>query len=77
MKTEYVDLALTSVVRAHLSELSGRLTGKDEAIGRLEATGVPARLAEGVRARREGREALPHNRFLRAASTWRTVRRLL
>jgi hypothetical protein len=77
LRTEYVDLALTSVGRAHLTQASGHLTSKDEAIARLPDLGVPVRLATAVADRREGREALPHNRFLRAVSTWRTVRRLL
>ena len=77
LKTEYVDLALTSVARARLTRQSGRLTSKDEAIAQLALLGVPPRLATAVADRRQGREALPHNRFSRAVSTWRTVQRLL
>jgi hypothetical protein len=77
LKTEYVDLALTSVARACVTQQTGRLTSKDEAIAHLPGLGVPARLAIAVAERRQGREALPHNRFGRALTTWRTVRRLL
>jgi hypothetical protein len=76
-KTEYVDLALTSVARAQLTRRSGALTSKDDAIAHLADLGVPARLAAAVAARREGREAPPHNRLSRAWCTWRTVQRLL
>ena len=77
LKTEYVDLALTSVARARITQQTGRLTGKDEAIAHLPALGVPARLALAVAERRQGREAPPHNRLTRGVSTWRAVRRLL
>jgi hypothetical protein len=77
LRTEYVDLALTSVARARLTQETGRLTSKDEAIAQLPDLGVPSRLATAVADRRQGREALPHNRFSRALLTWRTVRRLL
>jgi hypothetical protein len=77
LRTEYVDLALTSVARSLLTQRSGRLTSKDEAIANLPVLGVPPRLAIAVAQRRQGREALPHNRFKRAFTTWRTVRRLL
>lgn len=77
LRTEYVDLALTSVARARLTQRSGRLTSKDEAIAHLPDLGVPARLALAVAERRKGREAAPHNRVSRAVSTWRTVQRLL
>jgi hypothetical protein len=77
LKTEYVDLSLTSVVRALLTQDTGTLTSKGEAIEQLEARGVPARLAEAVRARRQGREARPHNTFARAVQTRAVVMRLL
>lgn len=74
---EYVDLALTSVTRALLTQRTGHLTSKDDAIAHLPALGVPPRLATAVAERRQGREALQHSRFTRAWSTWRTVQRLL
>lgn len=77
LRTEYVDLALTSVARAQLTQETGLLTSKDEAIAQLLNLGVPSRLATAVADHRQGREALPHNRFSRALLTWRTVRRLL
>ena len=77
LRTEYVDLALTSVGRALLTCASGQLTGKDEAIARLPELGVPPRLATAVADRRQGREPVPHNGFRRAWCTYRTVRRLV
>jgi hypothetical protein len=77
LRTEYVDLALTSVARARLTQQTGRLTSKDDAIAQLLDLGVPARLATAVSDRRQGREALPHNRFSRGLLTARTVRQLL
>jgi hypothetical protein len=77
MKTEYVDLSLTSLARALLTQRTGELASKDEAIAHLPDLGVPARLATAIADRRQGREALPHNGFRRAVSTWLTVRRLL
>lgn len=53
-RTEYVDLALTSVVRALITQETGQLTAKDDAISQLESRGVPDALAKDVRARREG-----------------------
>ncbi len=76
-KTEYVDLALTSVVRSLLTQETGALTSKDEAIAQLEARGIPAPLAEAVRARRRGRAALPQHRFVRAVQARAVVARLL
>lgn len=77
LRTEYVDLALTSLARAHLTRRTGVLTGKDDAIARLPELGVPARLATAVADRRQAREALGHNRISRAVATRRTVKRLL
>jgi hypothetical protein len=77
LKTECVDLALTSVVRALITQDTGQLTGKDEAVAQLEARGVPHTLAVAVRERRHGREALPHNRIARAVQTRGVVKRLL
>lgn len=77
LKTEYVDLALTSLVRALLSQANGELTSKDEAIGHLEVFGVPDRLAQAVALRRQGLPARPHNRVARAVQARREARRLL
>ncbi|MCU1594058.1 MAG: nucleotidyltransferase [Frankiales bacterium] len=76
-KTEYVDLALTSCVRALLTQADGQLTSKDSAIGHLEVFGVPERLAVGVALRRQGRVAPPQHRSQRAVQARREVRRLL
>lgn len=76
LRTEYVDLALTSIARAQITQETGALAGKDEAVARLSELVAP-RLALAVAQRRQGREALPHNRFSRAWTTWRTVQRLL
>lgn len=75
LRQEYVDLALTSVARSLLTQQTGELTSKDAAVARLPEL-VDARIARALADRRQGREALPHNRFLRAWSTWRSVRRL-
>jgi hypothetical protein len=44
-RTEYVDLSVTSVVRALITQETGQLTAKDDAIDQLEAKGVPETLA--------------------------------
>jgi hypothetical protein len=75
LRTEYVDLGLTSVVRALITQDTGTLTAKDEAIAQLEARGVPASLAEGVRERRHGAATTAGSREGLAARN--TVRRLL
>ncbi len=77
LETEYVDLSLTSVARALLTQETGALCTKDAALQTLWLRGVPPRLAEAVTARREGRDALPHNAFVRAVQTRNEVRRLL
>ncbi|MCU1603052.1 MAG: nucleotidyltransferase [Frankiales bacterium] len=76
LRTEYVDLALTSLARAHLTLGSGRLTSKDDAVGHLPQL-VSARLATQVADRRQGGDAPRHNRISRAATAWWTVRQLL
>jgi hypothetical protein len=77
LRTEYVDLGLTSVAGAHLTRRTGALASKDDALALLPELGVPSRLATAVADRRAGRDALAHNRFSRAARTWWTVQRLL
>ncbi len=77
LRTEYVDLSLTSLARAHLTQRTGHLTSKDEAIAALEDLGVPDRLASAVRARRWGQQAAPQNRLTRAVKARRTVKQLL
>ncbi len=77
LKTEYVDLSLTSVARALLTQETGELCTKDAALETLQPLGVSPRLAEAVTARREGRQALPHNAFGRAVQTRNEVARLL
>jgi hypothetical protein len=76
LKTEYVDLSLTSIARARLTQQTGALCTKDDAIATLHDL-VPSRLAKAIRARREGRDALPHNRFRRGWQTRNLVKRLL
>lgn len=77
LKTEYVDLSLTSCVRALLTQDSGELVSKDSAIGHLEVFGIPDRLARAVATRRQGLEAQHHNRISRGIQTRREVVRLL
>jgi hypothetical protein len=77
LRTEYVDLSLTSLVRALVRQHTGVLCSKDEAISVLEEHGVPARLAAAIRTRRQGGEARPHARVLRAVQSHRTARTLL
>jgi hypothetical protein len=53
-KAEWVDLALTSLSRAHLTAVRDALVSKDEAIAHLRTLGVDARLVKGIAARRDG-----------------------
>lgn len=76
LRTEYVDLSLTSLVRALLTQETGRLTGKDEAIAQM-ARWVPQRLSRGVAARRAGQSAPEYPLVLQAWQARQTVRRLL
>jgi hypothetical protein len=76
-KTVYVDLSVTSLARALVTQQTGRLCSKDEAVARLEELGVPPRLAVAIRARRDGRQPPRHNRIVRGLSTRRHVKRML
>ena len=73
LRTECVDLSLTSLVRALITQQ----TGKDDAVAELEGWGVPGRPAMAIRARRNGREGLPHNSDRRAWQVRGEVKRLL
>ncbi len=77
LKTEYVDLSLTSVARALLTQETGALCTKDAALQTLQPLGVSPRLAEAVTARREGRAVAPHHIVGRAVQTRSQVKRLL
>jgi hypothetical protein len=63
-KDDLIDLALTTLVRARATLDGDGLITKREALARLDRFGVPARLADEMRQRREG-QTVPNGRLYR------------
>jgi hypothetical protein len=75
LRDVYVDLGLITLVRAEATLNGDGLITKRDAIARLGRFGVPARLADEIRRRREG-QAVPVPRLYRLRRAW-LARRLM
>ena len=76
-KTEWVDLALTSLAPRPPDRAVRRPSSARRRHRHLRELGVDARLVDAIAARREGRSARPDNRIRRALSVRREIQRLL